>query len=85
MTVSDGSVSSVEACRSTLWMSTVAKRRLAPMSSATSSTLVLVSPSSVSQLRCSSLPVTTIRAPRVKLRATFSARSRQQTTSYEPR
>src|ERR1035437_7109306 len=36
---------------------------------------------SVSQLRCSSRPVTTIRAPLVRLSATFSARSRQQMTS----
>ncbi len=62
-------------------MSTVANRRLAPISSATISTLDRFSPSSLSQLRCSRRPATTTRAPLVRLRATFSARSPQQTTS----
>jgi hypothetical protein len=65
MTASDGSVSSVEACRSTLWMSTVTYRMAAPISSATSSTLNRRSPSSVFQLHCSRRPLTMTRAPSV--------------------
>src|SRR5271166_1475252 len=67
--------------RSFRWTSAVAKSRLGPISSATISTFERRSPSSVSQLRCSSRPVTTTRMPLARLRAAFSARSRQQTTS----
>ena len=49
--------------RITLWVSTVAKRRLAPMSSATISTLDRNVWSSVSQPRWSRRPVTTTLAP----------------------
>src|SRR6202044_4292196 len=52
-----------------------------PISSATTSIFDRLSPSGVSQLRCSRRPVTITRAPRLRLSAAFSAISRQQTTS----
>src|SRR5207237_8617862 len=58
----------------------VAQRRLGPTSSATISTTLRFSPFSVSQLRCSSRPVTTTREPFPSDSATFSAISRQHTT-----
>src|ERR1019366_6737162 len=57
----------------------VAQRMLGPISSAT--TFDRLSPSGVSQLRCSRRPVTMTREPRLRLSAAFSAISRQQTTS----
>jgi hypothetical protein len=63
-----------------LCTSAVAKRRLGATSSATTSTIERFSPASVSQLRCSSRPLTTTRAPLVSDAPTFSASCRQATT-----
>src|SRR5205823_6037170 len=58
----------------------VAHRRLGPISSATTSTTDRLSPDSrSSQLRCSSRPVTMMRAPLVRDSLAFSAISRQHT------
>ena len=54
---------------------------LGPISSATTSTFERLSPSGVSQLRCSRRPVTMTREPRLSDSAAFSAISRQHTTS----
>jgi len=59
--------------RSTLWISAVANRKLAATSSATISTIERFSPCSVSQLRCSSRPLTTTREPFVRVALMFSA------------
>ena len=59
----------------------MAQRSDGPISSATTSTLERRSPSWVSQLRCSSRPATMTLAPRVMVSLTFSAISRQHTTS----
>src|SRR6185369_14773368 len=66
--------------RSFLLTVAVAHRRLGAISSATISTTERFSPCSVSQLRCSSRPVTTTRVPLPIDSATFSAISRQHTT-----
>src|SRR5262249_8233139 len=66
--------------RSFLFTVAVAQRRLGAISSATISTTERFSPCSVSQLRCSSRPVTTTRVPFPIDSATFSAISRQHTT-----
>ena len=64
------------------WRSTfaVAQRRLGPISSASISTTVRLSPSWVSQERIWSRPATTTRVPRVRVSAQFSARLRQPLT-----
>src|SRR6202012_6222561 len=67
--------------RSFLVICAVAQRREGPISSATTSTFERLSPSWVSQLRCSSRPATMTRAPRVRVSLTFSAISLQHTTS----
>jgi hypothetical protein len=58
----------------------VAPRSLGPTSSAVTSTVDRALPSSAVQLRCWSLPTTTIRLPLDRDSATCSARSRHTTT-----
>src|SRR5919106_1186948 len=70
VTLSDQSPPPERACFSTL---AVAHRRLGPTSSASISTVDLVSPSGVSHDRDRSRPVTTTRLPLVRDSATFSA------------
>src|SRR5205807_4833818 len=67
--------------RSFFFTSAVAHRRLGPISSAMTSIFERLSPSWLSQLRCSSRPVTITRDPRVSDSLAFSAISRQHTTS----
>src|ERR671919_1466291 len=74
LTFSDQSPPAERACFSTF---AVAHRRLGPTSSASISTVDLVSPSVVSHERDRSRPTTTTRLPLVRDSATFSARVRQ--------